>query len=147
MKDKTFMALSSLFFLLFFVAVGSITLNRPLSGILKAKNVAPSPLKSFAVVFPQVAKISDSRGGNGTKIKVSVYIRGVDGSILPNRTVKLTADNPSVSIEPADSMQTNDIGQAEFLVASQEAGKTKVTATEVATNTQVINIPTIEFIK
>ena len=147
MKDRTFMALSSLFFLLFFVLVGSVALNQPINSILKAKNIVPSPLKSFGVVFPQVAKISNiTTGETGMKVKISVYIRGVDGSILPRRTVQLSSERP-LSIEPADTVETNEIGQAEFLVSSSQVGRVKVTAIEMATNTEIINIPTIEFIR
>lgn len=146
MKDKTFVALSSLFFLIFFIGVVSVTLNKPLSNILRAKDVAPSPLKSFGIVFPQIGAVGDATGiKNPTKIKVSIYIRGVDGSILSNRTVKLAADLPSISIQPADTQMTNNIGQAEFFITSNQAGRAKLTATDVSSNISVVNIPTVEF--
>lgn len=140
MKDKTFVALSGLFFLVFVIGIGAVTLNRPLSNILRAKNVVPSPLKSFAVAFPQIITV-------GKTSKISVYIRGVDGNILPNKTVKLSAEPASVSIEPADTNSTNDIGQAEFSISSQTTGKVKLKAVEVASNTEIINIPSVEFVQ
>lgn len=146
MKDKTFVALSSLFFLIFFIGIASVTLNKPLSNILKAKDVAPSPLKSFGVVFPQIGVAGDINNPNSsTKVKVSVYIRGIDGSILPNRAVKLAADMPSISIIPSDTQMTNNIGQAEFFITSNQTGKAKLTATDVSSNISVVNIPTVEF--
>ena len=147
MKDKTFIALSALFFLLFFIGIGAFTLNQPLSSILTATNVAPSPLKSFAVVFPQIVSISDISRIDPAKIKVSVYIRGVDGSILPNRTVKLSADPPIVNIMPSDTSDTNTIGQAEFFVSSRETGKIKLIAKEVSSNIDIVNIPSVEFVE
>ena len=148
MKDKTFIALSGIFFLLFFIGIGALTLNTPLSNILKAKNIAPSPHKSFAVAFPQIASIGDPlKNRDPVKIKVSVYIRGVDGSILSNRTVKLAAEPPIVSIEPSDTQTTNDIGQAQFYVSSHQEDQVKLMAKELTSNIDIINIPTVEFVK
>lgn len=141
MKDKTFTALSGIFFLLFVIGIGAVTLNKPLSTMLRAKNVAPSPLKSFGVVFPQIAT-----AGN-TNVKVSIYIRGVDGSILENRNVRLSAEPATVTIAPSDTQITNNIGQAEFTVSAQTEGKIKLKAQETSTNTDIINIPTVEFVK
>ena len=139
MKDKTFIVLSATFFLLFAIGTATLTLNNPLSQILRAKDVAPSPLKSFGVVFPQV-------GVSGTtKIKVSIYIRDVNGGLLPNRAVKLSSDSEFVSITPSDTQNTNSIGQAEFFITSTGTGKIKIAATDVATNTSVVNIPSVEF--
>lgn len=148
MKDKTFIALASLFFLIFLTAIGAVTLNKPINNILRAKDVAPSPLKSFGVVFPQIATAGNEESGQqSTKVKVSIYIRGVDGSILSNRTVKLASDFIGVKITPSNTVTTNNIGQAEFFVSSIEPGTIKLTATEVASNTLVLNIPTVEFVK
>ena len=139
MKDKTFVALSGLFFLVFVIGIGALTLNKPLSNILSAKNVAPSPLKSFGVVFPQTANL-------GSPAKVSIYIRGVDGSILANKTVKLSGV-PAITIAPSDTSVTNEIGQAQFSVTVQTAGKVILKAVETSSNTEVINIPSIEFVQ
>ena len=148
MKDKTFIALSTLFFLLFFIAIGALTLNRPVTNILRAKNVAPSPLKSFGVVFPQVASVGDeTKGKPPTIIKISVYIRGVDGSILSNRNVKLSAEPANVLIEPSDTQLTNSIGQAQFTISSKIQGKVKLIARETTSNIVVVNIPTVEFVQ
>ncbi|OGG03152.1 hypothetical protein A2W14_03560 [Candidatus Gottesmanbacteria bacterium RBG_16_37_8] len=147
MKDKTFITLSGIFFLLFFIGIGALTLNKPVSNILRAKNVVPSPLKSFAVVFPQIASVGDkSQGKEPSKIKISVYIRGVDGSILPSKSVKLSADPPNIIIEPSDTQLTNNIGQAQFSISSQIQGKIKLIAKELASNIEVVNIPTVEFV-
>lgn len=146
MKDKKFLALSSLFFLLFVVGMATVTLNKPLSGLLRAKNVAPSALKSFIIAFPQ----KGSTGVEGspkppTKIKVSVYIRDVNGSVLPGRSVKLVASLPSVVIAPSDTQTTNNLGMAQFFITAKAPGKTTLTATEIASNTTIANAPTIEF--
>ena len=148
MKDKTFVALSGIFFLLFVIGIGAVTLNKPISTMLRAKNVASSPLKSFGMIFPQIASVGDpAKGIKPADVKVSIYIRGVDGSILPNRSVKLAADPANVSIEPADVQVTNDIGQAQFTISSQVVGKVKLIARETTSNTEIINIPTVEFVK
>src|SRR3989338_8129832 len=83
MKDKTFLILAGLFFLLFFGGIVTFALQKPSSTILRAKNTAPSPLKSFVVVFPQVSRI-------GEKVKVTVTMRDISGQILPNRSVRLS---------------------------------------------------------
>lgn len=140
-KDKTFTALSGIFFLLFVIGIGAVTLNKPLSTMLRAKDVKPSPLKSFGVVFPQIATIGT------TQVKVSVYVRGVDGAILPKKNIKLTSDPAVISVAPSDTQVTNDIGQAQFTVSSQTEGKIKLIAQETTSNTQIINIPTVEFVK
>lgn len=148
MKDKTFTALSGIFFLLFVIGIGAVTLNQPLSTMLKARNVAPSPLKSFGVVFPQVSTLSSAAGtSKPAKVKVSIYIRGVDGSILENRNVKLASDPNIVTIEPSDTQVTNSIGQAEFTISSETQGKIKLKAWDTSTNTEVINIPSVEFVQ
>lgn len=142
------MALTTLFFLLFFIGIGSVYFNKPLTTMLKAKDVAPSPLKSFGVVFPQVGAAGNaSLGETVTKIKVSIYIRGVDGSILPGRAVKLSSDFSPLVIEPTDTQMTNNIGQAEFIIYSSRTGTVKLTATDVASNTNVVNIPTVDFVQ
>ena|SRR3989338_9263517 len=148
MKDKTFIALSTLFFLLFVISIGAVTFNKPLSFILRAKNVAPSALKSFAIAFPQIASIGDQTKGNPpSKIKVSVYIRGVDGSILANRRVRLSSDPPIILIEPSDTLTTNSMGQAQFTISSSAQGKVQLKARETTSNIDVVNIPTVEFVQ
>lgn len=145
MKDKTFVALTGIFFLVFLIAVVSLTFNTQLSSILSAKNVSPSSLKSFGVVFPQVGVVQSRDGTKpGTKIKVSIYIRDNSGDLLAKRSVKLTSDLQSVTIIP-NVDETNDIGQAEFQIISTSVGKARLVATDVASNTEIINIPTVEF--
>lgn len=138
MKDKKFIALASVFFLLFFAAIVTTTLNKPLSNLLRAKNVNPSPLKSFAVVFPQTSTV-------GNKIKVSVYIRDVNGAVLPNRSVTMSSSLSSVSFAPSDTQLTNELGMAQFSMSSTTAGKIQLTAVDAETKTSVVNIPTAEF--
>ncbi len=140
MKDKTFVTLAGLFFLLFIIGIAALTLNQPLSGILRARNVTPSPLKSFGVVFPQV-------GSAGTGIRVSVYVRDVNGSVIPNRLVKLAASSSDVIIKPSDTQTTDNIGQAQFTVTSPVKGIVKFTATDTESNTVISNIPTAQIIE
>lgn len=145
MKDKKFLALSSLFFLLFMVGMATITLNKPLSGLLRAKNVAPSALKSFIIAFPQKGSAGVEGSQPPTKIKVSVYVRDVNGSVLPGRSVKMAASLPSVVIAPSDTQTTNELGMAQFFITAKAPGKTTLTATDVVNNTTITNAPTIEF--
>lgn len=127
-----------MFFLLFFMGVGVIAFNEPLSNLIRAKDVSPSPLKSFGVVFPQVAK-------TGEKVKVSIYIRDVSGNVLSNRSIKLAAAAGSIQVSPSDTLATNNIGQAEFSITTADEGTVKLTASDMGSNTTVINIPTVEF--
>jgi len=145
MKDKKFLALSSFFFLLFIVGMLVLTFDKPTSSILRAKNATPSPLKSFAIVFPQVGTAGEEGSAKPpTKIKVSVYIRDINGNALSSRSVKLSS-NPSTSITPADTQTTNDFGMTQFFITSKTSAKVQLTATDVASNTSVSNIPTIDF--
>ncbi len=146
MKDKKFLTLSILFFLLFIAAISTVMLEKPTSQILRAKNSVPSPLKSFVIVFPQVGVAQSQNGDNaGTKIKVSVYMRDVNGNVLPDRTVKLSSSLEGVNISPADQQITDNIGQAQFYLTSTGTGKAELTATDVVSNTKIVNVPTVEF--
>lgn len=138
MKDKAFLSLSVLFFFIFFAGIAILTLEKPTSLLLRAKDENPSPLKSFAVAFPQV-------GPTGSQIKVSVYMRDINGGILAGRPVKLSSDNPTITITPADTQNTNNIGMAEFFLTGSTAGKIQLTAVDVKSNTAIVNIPSVEF--
>lgn len=148
LKDKKFLALSSVFFLLFLVAMAIATLNQPISRFLRAKNVAPSPLRSFVVVLPQVGTVgTEGSGSNPTKIKISVYMRDVNGTSIPNRSVKISSDLDSVSFSPSDTQITNTLGMAQFFMTSTTVGKTQLSVVDTETNTSIVNIPTVEFTK
>lgn len=145
MKDRKFVALVSFFFLLFFAGIAVVALQSPISQVLRAKNVTPSPLKSFIIVFPQVAVAGDEAGEKKpAQIKVSVFIRDEGGSALPGRSVTITT-SPSTNIKPSDTVSTNDLGMAQFFISSSSPGTIKLTATDLASNTPVSNSPTVEF--
>lgn len=148
MKDKVFVALSSVFFILFAVGLGVTFLNTPTSNILKAKNAVPSPLKSFAVIFPQVgiAGTPDSEKPP-TRIKVSVFMRDINGNVLADRNVKLSSEPSVLTINPSDTLFTNNIGQAEFFITASEKGKVSLLITDVGSNTQLANVPSVEFVQ
>jgi len=118
--------------------MGIVTLNQPISYLLRARNVTPSPSKSFVMVFPQVAPIN-------TKVKVSVYIRDVNGVSLPNRRVKVSTDVSGVSFMPSDTQTTNEIGMAQFSMVSASNGRVKISAIDMESNTNIINTPSVEF--
>lgn len=146
MKDKKFLALSSFFFLLFVAAMSTVVLDKPTSQILRAKNVNPSPLKSFVVVFPQVGVAGiEGTETSPTKIKVSVFIRDVNGSVLPGRSVRLSSAVAGINITPSDIQITDNIGQAQFFITSSVAGKVQLTVIDVGSNTNIVNVPTVEF--
>jgi len=138
MKDKKFITLSSLFFLLFFLFMTVVNFNQPLRQLLKAQSVSPSPLKSFIIAFPQI-------GPTGSKIKVSVFIRDVNGDALSNRSVKLSSSLISANITPSETQTTNNLGLAEFYLSSDTPGEVKIQAVDVASNTNIVNVPTVEF--
>jgi hypothetical protein len=147
MKDKAFLTLTGLFFVVLFAGIAVISLEKPTSNILRASNKNPSPQRSLIVVFPQVGTIGDDTSEKKpSKIKVVVTIRDIDGSILSNRTIKLSSSMPNVKITPADT-QTTDIetNQATFYLSSAEAGTAKLKITDVASNLDLINVPTVEF--
>jgi hypothetical protein len=146
MKDKTFVILLVLFFLIFLTGIMAVTLDKPLSNLLKAANVAPSTDKSFGAVFPQVGTIGEENGPKKpTKIKVSVYMRDASGGVLSGRKVKLSPSPSDVTIDPSDTQNTNNIGQAEFFITSKKPGIIKFIATDTSTNIAISNIPSAEF--
>jgi hypothetical protein len=147
MKDKAFLTLSIAFFLLFVAGIAAVTLNDPISRILKASNVTPSSTKSFGVVFPQVGIAgTDTDPNKPTKVKVSIYVRDANGNVLANRTIKITSeDNSTIDVTPSDSQVTNSFGMAEFYVSSKEPQKVKLTAADVVSNTQITNLPSVQF--
>lgn len=139
MKDKKFLTLTSMFFLLFAAAMTTILFNKPTSQILRAKNSVPSPLKSFVIIFPQLGVAGT------TKLKVSVFMRDVSGNVLADRSVKLTSNPSNLNITPSDTMNTDNIGQAQFFITSETAGKVTLAVTDVASNTSISSVPTVEF--
>lgn len=146
LSDKRFLVLSSLFFLLFFLSVATVTLQKPLSRILRAKNVTPSAAKSFAIVFPQVGVAGDKNGAvKPTDIKVTITIRDANGAVLPNRQIKISSSLGSVAINPSDTQLTDDLGQVQFLLTSSVSGKVQLTAIDIESNINITNIPSIEF--
>lgn len=150
MKDRTFITLSVLFFILFFLGIVLVSFGNPILNTIRAVNVTPSPLKSFAVVFPQIANIQDS-GGTSTgdthakNIKVTVVIRDENGDFLANRLVKLTSDLSAVTIAPNDSQSTNNNGQAVFYLTSSVPGTVQLKAVDVNSDIQIANIPSVDF--
>lgn len=140
MKDKKFLALSSVFFLLFLVAMISLSFdNKSASRLLRATNVLPSPLKSFVIVYPQVSSVG------GEKIKVTVYLRDVNSNVLPDRTIQLLGSPNVIQISPDESQITNDLGMAQFDISSSTPGKVQIIASDVATSTTITNSPSVEF--
>ncbi len=145
MKDKKFAALSLLFFLLFFAGIVTVALQKPTNQVLRAKNVNPSPLKSFIIVFPQIGTAGNENSDKKpSQIKVSVYIRDESGSVLPGRSVQLTT-SPAVTTKPADTVATDNLGMAQFYISASEKGTVKLTATDLSSNTAVANSPTVDF--
>ena len=146
MKDKAFISLVGAFFILFVAAIGVIVMNNPTSNVLRAKNSVPSPLKSFVIVYPQIGIAGDTNNSKTpTKIKVSVYLRDVNGNVMPDRSVKVTTNPSSATISPGDTAFTNNIGMAEFSISSTVTGKVALNVTDVANNMSISNIPTLEF--
>ncbi len=145
MKDRRFVILSSLFFLVFIGVIAMVALQKPTSQILRAKNISPSPLKSFIIVFPQIGTAGNENSvKKPTQIKVSVYIRDESGSGLPERSVQLTA-SPTVTTKPSNTVLTDNLGMAQFFISSLEKGIVKLTATDVESRITVANSPTVEF--
>lgn len=142
MKDKKFLALSSIFFLLFFVAMTVLTLNKPASTILRASTATVAPAKSFATAFPYTGVAGT------TKVKFNVYLRDVNGAVFKNRSVKVTASSQDVTISPKDTLNTNDeAGMAQFFITSSSPGLIQLTVVDVQSNTSILNVPSVEFTK
>lgn len=145
MKDKKLVVLATIFFLLFIVGVAVVALQKPTTQVLRAKNSNPSALKSFIIAFPQIATAGDENSSEkNAKVKVSVFIRDESGDVLPARSVLLST-SPPVTIKPAESVVTDNLGNAQFFISSSVPGIVKLTATETSSNTIVSNNPTVEF--
>lgn len=138
MKDKTFLTLAGLFFLLFFGGIATIAIQSPSSTILRAKNTNPSALKSFVVIFPQVGSV-------GSKLKVTVSMRDVNGAVLPSRSISVSSSLPTLIVEPSNTQTTDDHGQAQFFISSPVAGTATLTVSDVGSNIAIVNIPSVEF--
>lgn len=146
MKDRKFLALSSFFFLLFFLAIAGVALDRPLSLFLRAKNVTVSPLKSFVIVFPQIGAAGlEGSDKPPTKIKVTVYLRDINGNVVSGHNIKLASSLEGTSIIPADTQPTNELGMVQFFLSSPNPGKSQLAATDLIGNISVMNIPSVEF--
>lgn len=121
-------------------------MNKPTSQILRAKNSVPSPLKSFVIIFPQIGVAGNETSVNKpTKIKVSVFVRDVNGNSLAGKTIKLTANPAMVNITPSDTVISDNIGQAQFFISSESPGKIQLSVSDTVSNTNIENVPTIEF--
>ena len=147
MKDKTFLSLSILFFLLFFMGIGVLTLDKPVSRMfLRASNVNPSSLKSFAIVFPQVTSVSSTNRPKN-EMKVTATIRDVNGTILADRKIQLNTSLSGTLVSPSELQTTDQNGQAVFYLSSSLPGKGNLTITDLDSNTQITNIPSVEFVQ
>lgn len=145
MKDRKFVALSSFFFLLFIAGIITVAIQQPTSQVLRAKTGNVSALKSFMIVFPQIAVAGDETAGKKpTSVKVSVFIRDENGTVMPGRTVRLVTE-PAASVKPGDTISTDDLGMSQFFITSATPGTVKLTATDVASNTAISSAPTVEF--
>lgn len=135
MKDKKFLFLAGLFFLIFLIGIGIVTLRGPTSSFLKAKNTLPSSEKSFAIIFPQV----------GRKIKVTVTMRDADGNAIAGREVKVSASLPEAAIAPTDTQTTDEKGQSYYTITSDTPGKATLEIIDVGANIILTNVPSVEF--
>lgn len=139
MKDKKFLILSSAFFLLFIIGMLSLTLDKPTSQILRASNAVPSPLKSFVIVYPQTTQAREG------KIKVTVYLRDASSNVLPNRNILLASSPNNIDITPSQTLNTDNLGMAQFMISSKNPGKVVILATDAASGTTISNTPSVEF--
>jgi len=138
MNDKKFLALSSVFFLMFIFGMGTLILQDPLSTFIQANTATVSGDKSFLTAIPQVGATTET-------IKVNVYIRDENGDLLPQKTVKLTTDLPAITIAPQDTQITDDNGKVEFTLTSATPGTAHLTAVETSSGTSVQNTVSVEF--
>lgn len=146
MKDKAFLTLIGVFFVVLIAGFAIITIDQPTSSITNASTAKPHPLKSFVVAYPQVGVAGDENSTKKpTKLKVTVTLLDASNNIIPNRQVRLTADLGSVIITPSDTIATNATGQAQFFLTSTSPGKATLTATDILNNVAISQIPTVEF--
>ncbi len=118
--------------------------------LIRAQNSRAHPLKSFAILFPQVVAVGKENDSNKTnEIKVTVTIRDANGLILPNRRVQLSSSLNSTIISPSDTQITNNNGQAIFYLSSSSPGTAKLTIVDLDSNplVEIANVPSAEFIQ
>lgn len=155
MKDKKFIILSSIFFLLFIFSIGSLLIGNPLSNYIKAATVTVSASKSIITALPQACSVSNNAPFPCAekKIKVDVYVRSEGGDLIPNRTVQLSTQNgiaDKITISPSGNQITNTFGKAEFILSSDTIGKTDLIAKDItdpdsAKHIQIAQPLSIEF--
>ncbi|MBI4066830.1 Ig-like domain-containing protein [Candidatus Gottesmanbacteria bacterium] len=146
MNDKKFIALSSIFFLMFIFGMGTLFVQEPISNYLRATTAQVSSEKSFITAIPQIGKTEGSISETKpAQIKVNVYIRTDSGDLLAQKTVKLSTDLTSVNISPSDTQDTNKDGKAEFILTSTTPGVAQLTAQELTSGKTISNSLSVEF--
>lgn len=147
MSDKKFVALSSIFFLLFIFGMGSLFVQEPLSNYLRATTTAVDQNKSIITAIPQVCSSKPNAISKcpNQKIKVAVYIRSENGDLLANKSVQLWTDPTGPNIQPSDIQITNKNGMAEFVLASETPLKVSLFAKEIASQKQLTQTLSVEF--
>ena len=146
MNDKKFIALSSIFFLMFIFGMGTLFVQNPLSNYLRATTSTVSSEKSFLTAIPQIGSPQGTTSSTKPeKIKVNVYIRTDSGDLLAKKTVKLSTDLSSVTISPSDTQETDKDGKVEYMLSSKSPGTAQLTAQELGSGTTIKNSLSIEF--
>lgn len=145
MKDKTFISLSVLFFILFFLGIALVGFEKPLLNTIFALNENPDTGKCFGVIFPFSGTAGDENSPTRpTKIRVTVVIRDKNNKFLSNRPIRLVPDLSSVTVSPTDTQNTAN-GQAVFEISSSRAGTVHLKAIDLNSKAVIEKIPSAEF--
>ena len=123
--------------------MGTFIMEKPVSQFLRAQTAVVSPTKSFFTAIPQVGAVEGAQA-NPKDIKVDVYIRDEDGNSMPQKTVNLTTDLPSVVIEPSVK-ETDDLGKATFILKSSQVGTANINVEETTSGTKLTQKLSVEF--
>lgn len=124
--------------------MGTFIVERPISQFLRAQNAVVSETKSFFTAIPQVG-VTESTSADPKDIKVDVYIRDENGNSMPQKTVTLTTDLPSVSITPSSNQTTDELGKASFILKSTSPGTANISVEETTSGTILSQKLSVEF--
>ena len=125
--------------------MGFLIADKPLSQFLHAQTATVSASKSFFTAIPQVGSVDANSNSQSQDIKVDVYIRDENGGVMPDRTVKLSTDLPSVTITPSDLQKTDNLGKAAFILKSKTPGRANISVEETTSGKTLTQKLSVEF--
>ncbi|MCA9371949.1 Ig-like domain-containing protein [Candidatus Woesebacteria bacterium] len=136
--DRNLVGLSILFFLAFVAFTGYVYLNnRSTNSVARATNIDATISANNSLVFAWPLTVP---ADNTTESKVTVFVRNTAGQGIPGKNVRVLT---SIGTVKQDNVITDDKGQAEFGLVSDQPGVAAITV--VSEGTQFDRSVTVKF--